>query len=33
MILYGIKNIRDLFGSKVDLKMIYDNPLCRLDKK
>ena len=33
MILYGYKNIRDLFGPKVDLKMIYENALCRLDKK
>ncbi|PAV55971.1 hypothetical protein WR25_25439 [Diploscapter pachys] len=32
MIRYGINNIRDLFGPKVDLQMIYDGPICRLDK-
>lgn len=30
MIKYGIKNIRDLFGHRVDLKAIQSNPLCRL---
>ncbi|XAR63393.1 Phenylalanine--tRNA ligase [Bertholletia excelsa] len=30
MILYGIDNIRDLFGHKVDLGLIKKNPLCRL---
>lgn len=30
MIRYGIKNIRDLFGHRVDLKAIQTNPLCRL---
>ena len=30
MILYGIDNIRDLFGHKVDLNMIQSNPVCRL---
>ncbi len=30
MIRYGIKNIRDLFGHKVDLDVIQSNPLCRL---
>ena len=30
MILYGIDNIRDLFGHKVDLQMIKSNPVCRL---
>lgn len=30
MIRYGISNIRDLFGHKVDLKAIQTNPLCRL---
>lgn len=30
MIKYGIKNIRDLFGHRVDLKAIQTNPLCRL---
>lgn len=29
MIKYGYKNIRDLFGHKVDLELIYGNPLCR----
>ncbi|KAK6113322.1 phenylalanine--tRNA ligase alpha subunit [Brugia pahangi] len=32
MIRYGIDNIRDLFGPKVDLRMIYENPICCLDK-
>uniref|UniRef100_A0A1D1YB38 phenylalanine--tRNA ligase n=1 Tax=Anthurium amnicola TaxID=1678845 RepID=A0A1D1YB38_9ARAE len=30
MILYGIDNIRDLFGHKVDLNLIEHNPICRL---
>ncbi|KAK4437767.1 Phenylalanine--tRNA ligase alpha subunit, cytoplasmic [Sesamum alatum] len=30
MILYGIDNIRDLFGHKVDLSLIKRNPVCRL---
>ena len=30
MIKYGISNIRDLVGHKVDLQMVYDNPLCIL---
>ncbi|KAI0564954.1 phenylalanyl-tRNA synthetase alpha chain [Gracilaria domingensis] len=30
MIRYGIRNIRDLFGHKVDLKAIQTNPICRL---
>lgn len=30
MILYGIDNIRDLFGHKVDLALIKKNPICRL---
>ncbi|XP_039129249.1 phenylalanine--tRNA ligase alpha subunit, cytoplasmic [Dioscorea cayenensis subsp. rotundata] len=30
MILYGIDNIRDLFGHKVDFDVIKNNPLCRL---
>ena len=30
MILYGIDNIRDLFGHKTDLDMIQSNPICRL---
>jgi len=29
MIKYGIKNIRDLFGPKVKLEIIADNPICR----
>ena len=32
MIRYGISNIRELVGHKVDLDMIYENGLCRLDK-
>ncbi len=32
MIKYGIDNIRDLVGHKVNLKMVQENPLCRLDK-
>merc|ERR1719219_1737668 len=32
MIKYKIDNIRDLVGHKVNLKMVQDNPLCRLDK-
>jgi phenylalanyl-tRNA synthetase alpha chain len=32
MIKYGIKNIRELIGPKVDLKMVQDSALCRLDK-
>lgn len=32
MIKYGLKNIRDLVGPKVDLKMVQDAPICRLDK-
>eukprot|EP00076_Gallus_gallus_P003541 NP_001258086.1 phenylalanine--tRNA ligase alpha subunit [Gallus gallus] len=31
MIKYGINNIRELVGHRVNLQMIYDNPLCRLD--
>jgi phenylalanyl-tRNA synthetase alpha chain len=30
MIKYGYKNIRDLFGHKVDIQAIQSNPLCRL---
>merc|ERR1740128_1025724 len=30
MIKYGIDNIRDLVGHKVDLDMVKRNPLCRL---
>lgn len=32
MIKYGISNIRDLFGHKVDLAIVQANPICRLDK-
>lgn len=32
MIKYGINNIRDLVGHKVNLKMVYDNPICRINK-
>lgn len=32
MIKYGYNNIRDLVGSKIDLKIIQNNPICRLDK-
>jgi phenylalanyl-tRNA synthetase alpha chain len=32
MIKYGIQNIRDLFGPKINLHRVYTNPLCRLDK-
>lgn len=31
MIKYGIDNIRDLVGHKVDLRMVYDNPVCILE--
>ncbi|KAI8467957.1 MAG: tRNA synthetases class II core domain (F)-domain-containing protein [Monoraphidium minutum] len=30
MILYGIGNIRDLFGHKVSLNVVRTNPICRL---
>lgn len=30
MIKYGINNIRDLVGHKVDLRIVYDNPVCIL---
>lgn len=33
MIKYGIDNIRSLVGHKVDLGMIQNNPICRLDKE
>ncbi|CAH0399269.1 unnamed protein product [Chilo suppressalis] len=32
MIKYGLDNIRDLVGPKVDLQMVQTNPICRLDK-
>ncbi|NXJ72742.1 SYFA ligase, partial [Rostratula benghalensis] len=28
---YGINNIRELVGHRVNLQMVYDSPLCRLD--
>lgn len=30
MILYGVDNIRDLFGHRVSLSMVRKNPICRL---
>ncbi|KAI5644577.1 tRNA synthetases class II core domain-containing protein [Phthorimaea operculella] len=32
MIKYGLNNIRDLVGPRVDLQMVQNNPICRLDK-
>ncbi|XP_063995020.1 phenylalanine--tRNA ligase alpha subunit isoform X2 [Diachasmimorpha longicaudata] len=32
MIKYKLNNIRDLVGSKVDLQMVYNNSICRLEK-
>jgi phenylalanyl-tRNA synthetase alpha chain len=32
MIRYGLNNIRDLVGPKVDLEMVQRSPICRLDK-
>eukprot|EP00127_Corallochytrium_limacisporum_P003650 Clim_evm38s151 gene=Clim_evmTU38s151 len=32
MIKYGISNIRELMGYKVNLDMVMQSPLCRLDK-
>ncbi|XP_053596439.1 phenylalanine--tRNA ligase alpha subunit isoform X2 [Microplitis demolitor] len=32
MIKYKLNNIRDLVGPKVDLRMVYNNPICRLEK-
>lgn len=32
MIKYGFNNIRDLVGPKVDLEMVQNSPICRLDK-
>ncbi|XP_029014471.1 phenylalanine--tRNA ligase alpha subunit isoform X2 [Betta splendens] len=31
MIKYGINNIRELVGHKVNLQMVYDSPICQLD--
>ncbi|CAA7044814.1 unnamed protein product [Microthlaspi erraticum] len=33
MIMFGIDNIRDLFGHKVDLDLIKRNPICRIGIK
>lgn len=33
MVKYGISNIRDLLGHKVNIAMIKEYPVCRLDKK
>lgn len=30
MILYGIGNIRDLFGHRVSLATVASNPICKL---
>ena len=30
MIKYGYSNIRDLFGACVDLRLVADNPICRI---
>lgn len=30
MILYGIDNIRELFGHKVSLSLVKSNPICRM---
>lgn len=32
MIKYGLNNIRDLVGSRVNIQMVHDNPICRLEK-
>ncbi|XP_014671958.1 PREDICTED: phenylalanine--tRNA ligase alpha subunit-like [Priapulus caudatus] len=32
MIMYGIDNIRELVGHKVNLQMVQDNPICRLTR-
>jgi len=32
MIKYGIENIRDLIGPRVNLRMVQTNPICRVDK-
>ncbi|KAJ3312801.1 hypothetical protein HDU76_002805 [Blyttiomyces sp. JEL0837] len=33
MIKYGYDDIRELLGHKVNIKMVQENPICRLDKK
>jgi len=30
MIMYGINNIRDLFGSKIQIDTVKNNPICRI---
>ena len=30
MIMYGIDNIRDLFGSKMQISAVKNKPICRL---
>jgi phenylalanyl-tRNA synthetase alpha chain len=32
MIKYGLTNIRDLVGPRVNIQMVHDNPICRLEK-
>lgn len=32
MIKYGLNNIRDLVGPRVDLKMVQEGPICRLNQ-
>lgn len=32
MIKFGLNNIRDLVGPRVDLNMVHNNPICRLNK-
>ena len=32
MVKFGYNNIRDLVGPKVDLEMVHNSPICRLDK-
>jgi len=32
MIKYGYSNIRDLVGHKIDLNLVYNNPICRVDE-
>ncbi|XP_065907105.1 phenylalanine--tRNA ligase alpha subunit-like [Dysidea avara] len=31
MIMYGVDNIRELVGHKINLERVYTNPICRLD--
>lgn len=31
MIMYGVDNIRELVGHKVNLEMVYTNPICRIE--